>query len=493
MTVRPGQRRATRPRASIGSARWVAGLACVVLTACEDDLTEILVVIETDLAAPAEIDTVVVRAIGPSGDARDATASLASGSALPITVALVPGGDALGPVEITAEARRGGTVVITRRARTRFLEGEVLVLELPLERACQSHACTGDDTCSAGACVPVEVAPESLSRWDGKVPTSRDGGTRDAARDGEGPDGGTPSTAPRLLLEGVVPAQATYAYWTEVHEGAEHESLTDLFATHLGSPQNEGGNPQDVDPRLSPDGRWLVVRTDRDPRCPFGCVVLFETAHLDEPEVVRIGTETLTSYFNAVTNDGAAIVFKGGAGVLSISRRRADGDGWTEREEIGPADHTEAQWIVVSDDGSRALYDCVTPGELQSICEVGLDGTGARIVVTEQDAPFGSSADDPYTTRADYAPDGTIVFEANWMGNQLWRIDASGTITRVHDGFLTEYQAPCVLPDGRIVAFDGEGEDDIVVLSADGEDLFHLPLPAMPPDRTDWFPSPLGC
>ena len=70
------------------------------------------------------------------------------------------------------------------------------------------------------------------------------------------------------------------------------------------------------------------------------------------------------------------------------------------------------------------------------------------MVLTPADSPPGA----PETGtlhNPDYAPDGSIVFAADWDGDQLWRLPAGASEPVIVRG---DMWWPCVLPDGRIAA-----------------------------------------
>ena len=53
--------------------------------------------------------------------------------------------------------------------------------------------------------------------------------------------------------------------------------------------------------------------------------------------------------------------------------------------------------------------------------EIITDGQGFRVVLTPTDSPVGLP-DEADMHSPDYAPDGSIVFEADWDGEQIWRL-----------------------------------------------------------------------
>ncbi|MCZ7681726.1 MAG: hypothetical protein M5U28_24205 [Sandaracinaceae bacterium] len=129
-----------------------------LLGSCGGELTEILVVVDSDLAVPSALDGLRVEVSG--AEAMTAEGSLRAGaSGLPRTVGVVHRGGSLGPLTIRAVGSLGGVDVVSARAVTSFLRGRTLVLPLFLSRACASVSCGNDETCSGSACVSAAVDP----------------------------------------------------------------------------------------------------------------------------------------------------------------------------------------------------------------------------------------------------------------------------------------------------------------------------------------------
>ncbi len=159
----------------------------LLLCACSDR-TQLIVVVDSDLGVPAELDEVRVTVVGPSGMSTDATQALgeSGGPSLPLTLGVRPAGEALGPIEVTVEGRLEGAAVVTRVATTSLVRGEARVLYLGVARDCRGAECNEGLTCTENGCASEAIDPEDLPPWTGELP-GRDGG---AAEDGGVPDGG---------------------------------------------------------------------------------------------------------------------------------------------------------------------------------------------------------------------------------------------------------------------------------------------------------------
>ena len=232
----------------------------------------------------------------------------------------------------------------------------------------------------------------------------------------------------------------------------------------------------------SRDGQWLLLNTERfDPACAgWACLTIVNSA-LTVAEVVRVGGEVIhPTGYSAIAPSGDYVVF----------------------EDLGATTHARDLWITtgtagnwsppvlltgsspflfntqpaLSADGSKVAFDCGNEpygAQGTAICEVGVNGTGFRIVLRPQDSPAGFPTTGALHHAA-YAPDGSIVFEATWGGEQIWRLPANGTVPHQVASPITNDNSPCVLPDGRVVSLwlnragNPNGLHEIKVMTANG-------------------------
>lgn len=238
---------------------------------------------------------------------------------------------------------------------------------------------------------------------------------------------------------------------------------------------------EDIWLNTSPDGKWLLLATDRfDAECVGWPCLAIVSGDLSTGTAVRAHGELIhPEGFSAVASDGNLIVYPGPGGphTLDLWAVTSREDGWSTPLLLtanSPYDYNHQP--AVSADGSKVVFDCGHQpygAEGTALCEVGTDGTGFRVVLTPADSPPGFP-----TTGAlhhpDYAPDGSIVFEADWAGEQIWRLPVGAVISvRVASQFGND-NSPCVLPDGRIVSLwlnrpgNPEGFHEIKVMASDG-------------------------
>lgn len=145
--------------------------ASLCLAACSGPLTQLVVVVDTDVPVPAELDAFRItvdenRAVESSEAALSGPRAIAR----PAVISLVHRGGELGPVGIVVEGRLGADVRVERRVTTSFVRGRALVLPIFLSQACLARTCAGGETCIDGACAPPSVDPVSLIDWTGSPP-----------------------------------------------------------------------------------------------------------------------------------------------------------------------------------------------------------------------------------------------------------------------------------------------------------------------------------
>jgi hypothetical protein len=157
-------------------ARALFGLALALLAAaCSSDAPkqgELMLSIATDMAVPNDIDRVVwsVTLDGETEPFRTETVELATGTDLPLTLAIQAGPKTTAPITIRVEGRKGelpsSLLRISREAKVVVPKDRVAKLELPLSWLCGganlSAPCKDGTTCQAGHCVDSVVAPASL-------------------------------------------------------------------------------------------------------------------------------------------------------------------------------------------------------------------------------------------------------------------------------------------------------------------------------------------
>ncbi len=235
---------------------------------------------------------------------------------------------------------------------------------------------------------------------------------------------------------------------------------------------------------LSPDGAWLLVSTERfDPECNgWACIILTDPT-FKNIEVIRAAGATLHPENGAVAAGGSLIIYSdsGGPHARDLWAINRDGSAWSEPQLL-TADSPYLYHIfpAFNNAGDKVVFNCSDDPyaiEGAALCEVEVENGTVRIVLTPEQGPDGTATN--ATIHPDYDPDGNIVFEADWQGEQIWRLAPDTTTPELVNGYYSNDNSPCVLPDGRIVSLwlgrnDGEGYHELKIMNADGSGDFML-------------------
>ena len=202
---------------------------------------------------------------------------------------------------------------------------------------------------------------------------------------------------------------------------------------------------------ISHDGRWLALITQRfDADCEGWPCLVVATADLEEVEPVIAGAEVLHPYQTPViSSDGDVVVYVGEAGphTTDLYAVRREGQSWSAPELLTEGSTFEMNEMPsLSPRADRVLFDCVGEDWRGSICEVDVSGGEVRVVVGPAAAPDGFMPGGLH--HGAYDVDGSIVFQAEWDGQQIWRY-RDGDVERIGAAFDDDL-SPCILPDGRV-------------------------------------------
>ncbi len=128
------------------------------------DATQLIVVVDTNLMAPMELDEVTIVVTGPSAVSSSTSEALTGPGAppFPLSLTVLPEGEALGPVTIAALGSLGGMEVVRSEVTTHLTAGESKTVRLLLLRGCIGRPCAADQTCAENGCTLIERAAEDL-------------------------------------------------------------------------------------------------------------------------------------------------------------------------------------------------------------------------------------------------------------------------------------------------------------------------------------------
>ncbi|MCZ7687607.1 MAG: hypothetical protein M5U28_56265 [Sandaracinaceae bacterium] len=173
---------------------WCA-LVALAGAACSSQ-SQLLLVVDTDLEPGVEVSAIEV-AVGGEGIGSDRRTFPLDTTELPFSLGIRPAQRDDEPVLVAATALSPeGAPVVDFQIRTRFVPGEVRVLEIPLARACALEPPCHDEglTCLRGACVAIETDPATLPLRRGDEPRPLFEGPR-VAPDAGGSDAGAACVA----------------------------------------------------------------------------------------------------------------------------------------------------------------------------------------------------------------------------------------------------------------------------------------------------------
>ncbi len=264
------------------------------------------------------------------------------------------------------------------------------------------------------------------------------------------------NTTKSLTINPVVSSNGkiTYTYQNNVYRvnaqtAATPENISALITTGTRKPERRLN--------ISPDGTWLILETQNlDPACDGTyCLAVAPSSNPASASLVRAPNLIQDSQgFPAISSDGNTIIYtaNGGAHNFDLWAIRKTGATWAAPVQIT---QTSTQNFndqpAISSDGSKVLFDCGSQpfgAGNTSICEIGTNGTGFRVVVSPSSAPLSIVNKGP-THHADYLSDGSIAFDAAWDTDGIWKILGS-TISKVSDE--NNSVAPCGLSNGKIAS-----------------------------------------
>ncbi len=263
-----------------------------------------------------------------------------------------------------------------------------------------------------------------------------------------------------------------HVYRIEARDGAVPEDIS-LALNRLAAGSEDGQL------NISPDGEWLVLNTDRfDPECVGWACLAIVPSDLSVGEAVRSNGQVIhPEGSSAVASGGNLIVYPSGDGPHDLdlwSVTRGGGNWGAPVLLTGDSPYAWNSQPAISADGTKVIFDCGDEAygqEGTSLCEVGTGGMGFRVALTPAQGPGGSPQNALH--HPDYAPDGSIVFEADWEGEQIWRLPLGATDPVRLTAQFDNDNSPCVLPDGRVVSLwllrpGGSGFHEIKAMALDG-------------------------
>jgi hypothetical protein len=135
-------------------------LFAVALSACSSDVTQLVVLVDSDMAE-SELTAVRANVLSEAND--NLWEHYFEEPSLPFSFGVLPkDGDPSQRIVIEIAAVGPGEVhLFSRRARTRLIEGKTLLLEMYLASSCRATTCGEGTTCTQRGCQP-ELIDEAM-------------------------------------------------------------------------------------------------------------------------------------------------------------------------------------------------------------------------------------------------------------------------------------------------------------------------------------------
>jgi len=147
--------------------------AAIVLAGCSNATTQIVLVVDTDIASPDPLARIAID-VGSSETATqrfDLPLGASTTPSLPLTLTLYP--RASTDVDVVVSVRAidvDGLTILSRDVRTRFVPGSARMLRVLLAERCMGVRCGDDETCDERGCRAIAIPGEELASWPGAPP-----------------------------------------------------------------------------------------------------------------------------------------------------------------------------------------------------------------------------------------------------------------------------------------------------------------------------------
>jgi hypothetical protein len=226
----------------------------------------------------------------------------------------------------------------------------------------------------------------------------------------------------------------------------------------------------------SPDGVYLVVQSGRFGCGSGSCLSVFYWDGSAGVSVLVNGNAVSTGEARAViASGGKTIVFPRGGGphTLDLYATTYASGKWSDPAILtGQSSFAYHHDTTMSYDGTKVAFDCsdsLYESNTGQICEVGVNGGGFHVVLGPNDGP------DTQTYgwhHPGYAPDGSLVVESSYPGEQIYRSTNGGKAQALSSD--SNDNSPCAAGDGRIVSLwlnapgDNAGDHWIKFMNSNG-------------------------
>lgn len=148
----------------------LTGSSLLLSCSSTDPLTELIVVVDTDMSVPAVVDSVRISVDSSAIDGGSSSRTLDLRDDRPATLGLVHRGGPLGPLHIEVVGLQNESTFITRTAEVSFVAKRVRALRMNLLTSCLGVECPDGETCGdSGFCRNETVSADELESWTGDL------------------------------------------------------------------------------------------------------------------------------------------------------------------------------------------------------------------------------------------------------------------------------------------------------------------------------------
>lgn len=339
---------------------------------------------------------------------------------------------------------------------------------------------------------PFDVAADVYDEADAGPPVRREEPAVDAGR--KGASDGDASTAKVVVPSWERPPTGVPAAVGSGHVLFLHPdgNFRRVEAVRSGAIEDVSAKLERLSPgvdsrmTLSRDGALLVGETTRF-GCTTPCLALFRSDATAGAPVTRGGEPLrIGSTPPVVATGGRLIVFAASGAhnldLYSITRPADPALGWSAARLLtGSSPMSSNHRPSLSPDQTKVVFDCgddADGAEGTSVCEVGVDGAGFRVVARPV-APLMNLHNPSYDA------DGSIVFEGEGatsidgvagQGERIHRVASAASPTPLAPTYTND-NTPCVLPSGNVVSLwlgrqgNPQGGHELKLMSPRGEFL----------------------
>ncbi len=147
------------------------GVLSLGLWSCGDEVTELVVVVDSDLMVPDELRQIDIQVFGPGGaTAVDSAVAfdLPGAPFMPLSLGLVLEGSEVAPVRIEVVGTTFDGSVVKRSVVTGFVRNQSRALPIRLYARCLDVSCGDGQTCGdSGTCEDESIEGDFLPQWTG--------------------------------------------------------------------------------------------------------------------------------------------------------------------------------------------------------------------------------------------------------------------------------------------------------------------------------------